>query len=87
MRPETVEEFLARGGKIKNIKSSADAYAKKVPHTTHYHYESGSFPASVETVKASQKIERWEKMIGGNIHRGTWKKLRKKESMSCPKLR
>jgi len=44
MKIETVEEFLARGGKIKKIRGRDDRFAN---HTSHFHYGDSPSPFSM----------------------------------------
>ena len=43
MKEETVEEFIARGGKIKKLRASDDRFAK---HNSRFHYGDGPSPMS-----------------------------------------
>ena len=56
---ETVEEFLARGGKIRHIKSGADKYEAKIPQynrNSKFHY--GDRYLSGEVVAEREKVMR-----------------------------
>ena len=58
-RAETVEEFLARGGKIRHVKSGADKYAAKIAQynlSSKFHY--GDRFLSGDVVTESQKSRR-----------------------------
>jgi hypothetical protein len=59
MRTETVEEFLARGGKITQLKSTADEYIKKIEgHRLNSRYHFIDNAVSKETMGEIKKVRR-----------------------------